>query len=90
MEPWKEVGRQREKCVTFLNSLGFLILKLSFYNLLNRKKSVGGHFPVRSHVLFPERVTLLDPGLYRELHPELNIGPHNPMASSISFDLQNG
>jgi len=90
MEPWKEIGRQTEKCITFLNSLGFLIFKLSFYNLLNRKKSVGGHFSVHSHMLSTERVTLLDLGLYKELRPELNIGSHNPMALGISFDLQNG
>ena len=50
---------------------------------------VGGRFSVHSHMLSAGGVTLLDPSLYRELHPELNIGPCSPMATNVFLGLQN-
>ena len=50
----------------------------------------GTIFSVCNHVLSVGGVTLLDPGLFRELHHELNIRPCSPMATDIFLGLQNG
>ena len=40
-------------------------------------------------MLSAKGMTLLDPDLYGELCPELDIGPSSPMASGVFLDLQN-
>ena len=53
----------------------------------------GGPFLPCSHVLSVlsvGMVTLLDPDLYGELSPELDIRLHSPMTSGVFLGLQNG
>ena len=54
------------------------------------KAIFGGVFSLRSHVLSVGGVTFLDPDLYGELCPELDIGPNSPMISGVFLGLQNG
>ena len=49
----------------------------------------GAFFLLLGHVLFVGRVTLLDLNMFRELHPELNIVPRSPMATSVFLPIQN-
>jgi len=44
-----------------------------------------GFFRVPSHVLSVGGMTLLGLGSFRELRPELNIGPRGPTATGVSF-----
>ena len=73
--------------------MGLIDLKCdSFIWHLDSRKHVmrmcRGPFLVHSHML-AERVTLVDPSLYGELHPKLDVGLHSQMASSVFLSLQN-
>ena len=68
---------------------GFLAPNDILRNLNSRRRLLRGHFLVHGHVLSTRRVTLLNPGLYGELHPKLDIGPYSLMASDVFLSLQN-
>ena len=53
-------------------------------------KMFEGLFSLLSHMLSIRGVTLLDPNMFGELHPELNIRPCSPMVTSVFLGLQNG
>ena len=63
--------------------------KMTKMSIFRFKGVFKGLFSELTHVLSVGLVTLLARVVFKELHPELNIGPRGPMATDVFLSLQN-